>query len=96
MKLSYLLEHSYSSTQIDLPTNISSRIYKWGIENIPQNSIYAKDDMGRQSKNDIHVTVLYGLTDEKADKIRDYLDNYGQVRFCLKMFKYSEIQVIMM
>ncbi len=61
----------YSSTQIDVDFPLNETIYDWGLENI-SNSILDPED-GRQAKNDIHATVLYGLLIDDPKEIENYI-----------------------
>lgn len=62
--------YDFSSVQCNLPQDISTEIFQWGKDNIPD-SILSED--GRQAPDDIHVTVKYGFHIHDFTKVRDYL-----------------------
>lgn len=60
-----LLEHKYSSTQINLPENLEKKIMEWSQKNIQLEDLFVEkdsDDKGRETN--LHVTVKYGLEAE--------------------------------
>jgi 2'-5' RNA ligase len=68
------LKYEYSSTQINLPEELSKRIIKWGKKSIPNEDVFrdpSDPSFGRE--DEIHVTVLYGLHDTQPDEIREFL-----------------------
>lgn len=69
--------YDYSSTQINLPDNLSKSIMSWGKANIPEDVILddGKDTNGYE--DDIHITVLYGLTDESPYNAEEILRSIG-------------------
>ncbi len=66
----------YSSTQVNLPDDLSASVVGWGTENIPDQDIYTdyeEPNYGREPEP--HVTILYGLYEKNAQKIRYIIEN---------------------
>ena len=76
-------ERDFSSTQINLPKPLAEEIIAWGRENIPDSFLY--QETGREEK--MHITVLYGLRDERPDKAKEILEKEKAVK--LKLGKIS-------
>lgn len=58
--------HKFSSTQINLPPGLADQIIRWGEENIPDEDLAEDpDDPSFGREDEIHVTVLYGIHDDK-------------------------------
>ena len=71
--------YSYSSTQINLPKNISQKIKNWGRKNIPEKNIYKEDGertFGRE--DEIHITVKYGLHTINPEDIKSKIGKFKQ------------------
>lgn len=67
--------YEYSSTQINLPPNLTSRIIRWGKDSIPEDQVYKVfNEPGYGREGEIHVTVLYGLHETSPDRLRDILN----------------------
>jgi len=67
-------EHSYSSTQVQLPNNLAEKVLAFGLT-IPDDQIYTDPNdttFGREL--DIHITVKYGLTTLNAEEINRQLN----------------------
>jgi 2'-5' RNA ligase len=79
------VSHDFSSTQINLPLNLASKIIKWGKKNIKPEDLFDPQNHGRE--NEIHVTVLYGINEESSDQIKSLLEN--QKPFKLKLGQVS-------
>jgi hypothetical protein len=58
------VKYEYSCTKINLPDALSKSIIKWGKDNVPGNKLYVEGDNSKGREDDIHVTVLYGITDD--------------------------------
>ena len=66
-------EHSFSSTQINLPDGLAEKVIEYGKKHIPDEEIFEKgDDMGRE--DEIHVTVLYGLHADTPKEVKKVLE----------------------
>jgi len=78
-------KHNYSSVQVDLPDHLSEMVINYG-NKIPDNLIYDKEQQYGREK-DVHVTVLYGLLDEKPDGVRELVREYKP--FKVKLGKIS-------
>ena len=68
------VEYGFCSTQVDLPENLANKVMSWGM-GIPEVELYVEDDGGCGRENEIHVTLLYGLTEDKPEKVKKML--YG-------------------
>lgn len=67
------VRYDFSSTQVNLPTRISNKIIAWGKKKIDDEDVYqVREKFGRE--DEIHVTVLYGLHDEKPDAVRTLVE----------------------
>ena len=67
------VKYDFSSTQVNLPTRISNKIIAWGKENIDDKDVYrVGEKFGRE--DEIHVTVLYGLHEEKVEPVREIVE----------------------
>lgn len=64
------VSYDFSCLQCNLPDDISGEIYDWGVDNIPDE--YLSED-GRQPRDDIHVTVKYGIHMTDPFSVRDRL-----------------------
>lgn len=62
------VKYDYSCTKINLPDVLSKSIIKWGMDNVPGNKLYVEEDNSKGREDDIHVTVLYGITDDSPVK----------------------------
>lgn len=77
--------YDYASTQIDInyatsPLQVGEkplheRIYDWGLENISNSTLDPND--GRQAKDDIHCTVLYGLLADDSKEVEPYIKAFN-------------------
>lgn len=67
--------YDHSSTQIDLPSDISGKIMGWGKQHIPQDMVHDDGDNTSGYEDDIHVTLLYGLKDDGPEKVRAVLED---------------------
>jgi hypothetical protein len=63
------VKYDYSCTKINLPDVLSKSIIKWGMDNVPGNKLYVEGDNSKGREDDIHVTVLYGITDDSPVRI---------------------------
>lgn len=62
------VNYEYSITKIDLPDKLSESVISWGEKNIPEKDLFIEDGVEKGRENDIHITVLYGITDQKPNK----------------------------
>lgn len=81
--LSYYLKtsgsYSYSSTQINFPTNITQKIKNWGIKNILEKNVYKETgDRTFGREDEIHVTVKYGLHTTNSRDIKNKVGKFKQ------------------
>lgn len=65
--------YDFSSTQIQLPSDLAKAVMDWGKKNIPDSEIHADEDGGKGREDDIHVTLLYGLHAESPDQVKRLL-----------------------
>lgn len=73
-------EHEFSSTQLDLPSDLSESIHAWGVEQIDDSELTGD---GRQDVDDMHVTVLYGLEAQTPDRVDELARGSGPVELTL-------------
>lgn len=69
----YLIEankkhYEFSSTQFNLPENLSQEIKTWSLKELPENDLYQMEGYGRETE--FHVTILYGLHDDTPTKLK--------------------------
>jgi len=93
----FLLEkqHDYSSTQVNLPTDIAQKIMKWSHQFIAEEDVYTEDDHGRETEP--HVTVLFGLHDNDAHSLKNALKGEKKVTMELKetsIFESAQYDVV--
>jgi 2'-5' RNA ligase len=74
-------EPSYSSTQVDLPAELATKIKKWGRKHILEVDLYNQKDLGRE--DNIHITILYGLLTNDIDEIKKIVQNEGSISLTL-------------
>lgn len=89
-------EHEFSSTQVNLPLSIASKMIRWGRELIPDKALYVKDgDFGREEE--VHVTVLFGLHANKADQVKEILEGEPPIHLTIgktSIFESQEYDVV--
>lgn len=73
------LQHSFGSTQVELPTVVSNVLLMFG-QSIPDSEI---DEAAGGRETDPHVTVRYGLLDPNAEALSELLAGHGPVSFTL-------------
>ena len=77
------VKYEFSSTQINLPSDLAEDIIKWSKNNIPEDDLYVKDgEFGRE--DEIHVTVLYGTHTNDPDDIKKVLENQKPIKYTLR------------
>jgi len=65
-------DYELSSTQVDLPEDLADKVMSWG-KKIPEEELYVEDDGGCGREDEIHVTLLYGLTDSTPEGVEKVL-----------------------
>lgn len=60
--------YEYSCTKVDLPDDLAEAVMKWGRDNVKDNDLYVEGDSSKGREDDIHITVLYGIVDNKPAK----------------------------
>lgn len=82
------VQYDYSSTQVNLPKDLSHEILSWSQDEVPENIIFKDpNDPSFGREDEIHVTVLYGLHTTDPEKVR--LAVSGQKPFDCKLGKLS-------
>ena len=76
-KTFYLLEYSYSCTMLQVSKPLAEKIKKFVKENIKEEDLY-KDEADNGLPNYIHTTIKYGLLDDKPDKVKELIKDYGE------------------
>ena len=79
------VDYDYSSTQINFGDEFTKEVIEWGNENISDDCLYDEGDAeGRE--DEIHITVLYGIKEEKPietfkllSKVRPFKLQLGKV-----------------
>jgi len=64
--------YDFCSTQVDLPESVAREVISFG-DKIPEEELYVEDDGGCGRENEIHVTLLYGLTEDNPEKVEKML-----------------------
>ena len=88
------LAYEFSSLQCNLPDDIAGEIHEWGLKNIPDQQM-ASD--GRQPRDDIHVTVKYGIHITDPIVVRDLLINQKPIKIKLdkvSLFESDDYDVV--
>jgi hypothetical protein len=67
--------YEFSSSQYDLYPHIAHDIYSWGLKNIPDDVLDLVD--GRQSEDDVHCTILYGIITSEYKDITPYVQVFN-------------------
>jgi len=68
------VEYKFSSTQVDLPEDLAKKVIDWGKKNVPDEEVFVDPkDPGVGRENEIHVTLLYGITSPDPDEIAELL-----------------------
>src|ERR1019366_10780127 len=68
--------YSHSSTQINLPGELSAEIIEWGRTHVPEADVYqdpTDPSFGRE--NEIHITILYGLRTDDPSQVSALLQD---------------------
>lgn len=84
-------KHDFSSTQVELPAAMASRVLKIG-SRIPKN-LLADDGVEMEP----HITVKYGLHDESPEEVRRLLEGEGPVKVTVQgasIFDNPEFDVV--
>lgn len=82
------IQHSFSSTQINLPILSATKVVKWGKENVTDEKLFIDEEdpsFGRETEP--HVTVLFGLHADSHDEIMEFVAK--QKRFKITLDKIS-------
>lgn len=70
------IRRDYSSIQLNLPENLADQIISWGYDNIPEKFVFFNPDRPSFGREDnIHITVLYGIADNKHGVAASLLKN---------------------
>lgn len=72
-------EHEFSSTQVNLPGSIASKIRHWGHQFVSDSDVDPEE--GRE--DEVHVTVLFGLHDNEPDDVEAALEGEGPIKLTL-------------
>ncbi len=87
-RLAHVANYSYSSTQVNVPEDLASKIRTWARETIDKDDLYDDPDDPTSSglEDHIHCTVLYGLTGESetaVQRLRDLVRGHGPIQVVL-------------
>ena len=96
-----LLEDIYklSSTQINLPPDLSNFVQEWGKLNIPDEDLYIDpEDGGMGREDEIHVTLLFGLkTPAPTPVLRKIIESTPQFQIelgAVSLFESEDYDVV--
>ena len=64
------IKYDYSSVQFDFPTEIATKVKKWGEKHISDSDLYIEGDKYAR-EDDIHTTVKYGLVTASVEPIKN-------------------------
>jgi 2'-5' RNA ligase len=67
-------DHKLSSTQIYLPNFLAEEILKFTLS-IPQEDLYTEEE-GYGRELEVHTTILYGLTSDSPDEVKNLIKEY--------------------
>lgn len=71
--------YDFSSTQINLPFSLSTLIVNWGTIHLSNDIIFQVDgNYGRE--NEIHITLLYGLLQDKPEEVEKYISRFNSFK----------------
>lgn len=74
------VKYDYSSTQFNLPKDITQKILEWSVENIPNEDLY-DDETNRYGRElESHVTVLYGILTNDSSELEELLKGEKPVK----------------
>lgn len=73
------------STQIQAPTDVARKVLDWGSVKIPAEDLYDDGDNACGLENEIHSTILYGLTEDDPKAVEALIGRMAafDVRFGL-------------
>lgn len=58
-----------SSTQVNLPEDLSKSVQEWCKEYVPEELLYVEEDGGKGREDDIHATLLYGIVGDDPEPV---------------------------
>jgi hypothetical protein len=68
--------YDYSSTQFNLPKELSEKIIRWAVENIPEEKI-VQDEVNPETKGiqlESHISLKYGLLTNEFEEVKKALE----------------------
>jgi len=75
-------QYDFSSTQVNLPEDLSQEIIEWGKKNVTDKDLYVKDSKyGREDEP--HVTILYGIHSAEYKETASLIKGYGEAKIKL-------------
>lgn len=89
-------EHSYSSTQVNLPEDLSKAVVKMAAK-IPDKDLAPNGRAGESEATAPHITVKYGIESTDVDKVREVLAGEPPVTVTLgktSLFQNDEADVL--
>lgn len=74
-----------ATTQVNLPADLAAKVIAWGKQNVSDDQLH--DDGGNSSgrEDDIHCTLLYGITDDALEPIVKAVQSTGVQPFNLRL-----------
>lgn len=81
-------EYDFSSTQINLPAALATRILEWGDEEVPDSDLFTDpNDPSFGREDEPHITILYGLHTADPKPVEKLL--HGEKSFQVTLGKLS-------
>ena len=79
------VRYEYSSCHVEVPPPLSGEVIDWGLKNVRDDELYVTrtgPTFGRE--DEIHVTVLYGIHDDRPDAAVAALSGFGHAVVTLR------------
>jgi hypothetical protein len=71
-------EYKNCSTQVNLPQDMAKAVMAWGQRKIEPENLYDDGENACGFEDDIHCTLLYGLTDDDPKAVAKLLSRFGR------------------
>ena len=81
--------YSYSSTQINLPRELSKKVQSWGRSSVPKAAVFEDPkDPSFGFEDNPHITVKYGLHTDDPEDVREVVRGFGPIKYTLGNMSY--------
>lgn len=91
-KAQQAVKYDFSSTQFNMPKDITQKILEWSVENIPNEDLYDDETKRYGRELESHVTVLYGLLTNDSAEVEEALKGEKPVKIKFGKTKYFETE----